>query len=140
VAVRPEPTSGLAVHVLDFSHLRAVGEGFRIEPGGTVSHPFAIAPDLYRGLVRAHVGDDQRRLHPLERGARLDGRLSLPGSTDRAAPPRMIGGSRLSRGAGYPLNVTVCSSVKACMTWVPPTRPMPLSVPERPPKGRWLSQ
>jgi endoglucanase len=50
--VRPEPSSGMAVHVLDFSGLRAEGKGFAIEVGGAGSHPFAIAHDLYRGLVR----------------------------------------------------------------------------------------
>ena len=37
-------------------------------------------------------------------------------------------------------STTVCNSVKASIGAVPPTRPMPLAVPERPPKGRWLSQ
>jgi endoglucanase len=50
--VRPEPTSGMAVHVLDFSDLRAEGEGFAIEVDGARSHAFALAGDLYRGLVR----------------------------------------------------------------------------------------
>src|SRR4051812_28760393 len=44
---RPEPTSGMALHVLDFSDLRAEGEGFVIAVGGAGSHPFAIARDLY---------------------------------------------------------------------------------------------
>jgi hypothetical protein len=34
----------------------------------------------------------------------------------------------------------VCSSVKVCMTELPPTLPIPLSVPARPPNGRWASQ
>ena len=37
-------------------------------------------------------------------------------------------------------SVTVCSSVKVSITWLPPTRPMPLSVPARPPNGRCASQ
>ena len=36
--------------------------------------------------------------------------------------------------------VTVCSSVNASITWLPPTRPIPLSVPARPPNGRCASQ
>jgi endoglucanase len=48
----PEPSSGLAVHVLDFSQLRTPGEGFLVEVGGARSHPFAIAPGLYKPLVR----------------------------------------------------------------------------------------
>ncbi len=35
---------------------------------------------------------------------------------------------------------TVCSSVKVCITCAPPTRPMPLPVPARPPNGRCASQ
>ena len=41
--VRPEPTSGLGVHVLDFSALRTEGEGFAIEAGGVSSRVFACA-------------------------------------------------------------------------------------------------
>jgi endoglucanase len=51
-AVRPEPTSGLPTHVLDFSSLRTPGHGFVVEVGGARSHPFAIADGLYRPLVR----------------------------------------------------------------------------------------
>jgi endoglucanase len=50
-AVRPEPTSGLPTHVLDFSSLRTPGHGFVVEAGGARSHPFAIADGLYRPLV-----------------------------------------------------------------------------------------
>jgi endoglucanase len=51
-AVRPEPTSGLPTHVLDFSSLRTPGHGLVVEAGGARSHPFAIADGLYRPLVR----------------------------------------------------------------------------------------
>ena len=54
--VRPEPASGLAVHVLDYSIVAVEGEGFTVEVGGAHSHPFAIASDLYRGLVRDALG------------------------------------------------------------------------------------
>ncbi len=50
--VRPEPTSGMADHTLDFSDLRAEGEGFAIEVAGARSHPFSLAGGLYRELVR----------------------------------------------------------------------------------------
>ena len=36
--------------------------------------------------------------------------------------------------------VTVWSSVNVSITWLPPTRPIPLSVPARPPNGRCASQ
>ena len=48
--VRPEPTSGLSVHLLDFTGLRARGAGFRVEAAGQRSHPFVIADDLYGRL------------------------------------------------------------------------------------------
>jgi endoglucanase len=54
--VRPEPTSGLNLHAIDFSDLRATGEGFVVEVAGARSHPFAIAPDLYRGLAHDALG------------------------------------------------------------------------------------
>jgi len=49
--VRPEPTSGMAVHVLDLAGLRARGAAFTVEVGGARSHPFAVADDLYAPLV-----------------------------------------------------------------------------------------
>ncbi len=49
--VRPEPTSGFAVHVLDFSDLRE-GVGFTVEVGGALSRPFAVSAELYRPLAR----------------------------------------------------------------------------------------
>ncbi|HEY5822250.1 MAG TPA: glycoside hydrolase family 9 protein [Propionibacteriaceae bacterium] len=45
-----DPSSGLAVHRLDFSGLEARGAGFRVIVGEEQSHPFAIADDLYAGL------------------------------------------------------------------------------------------
>jgi endoglucanase len=49
---RPEPSSGLAVHVLDFSAMRREGEGAVVEVCGGRSHPFTVAVDLHRPLVR----------------------------------------------------------------------------------------
>jgi endoglucanase len=49
--VAPEPTSGLAVHTLDFSELRATGAGFAVAVADERSRPFAIAADLYRPLA-----------------------------------------------------------------------------------------
>src|SRR4029078_7688456 len=67
-AVRPEPTSGLRSHGLDFSGVRAQGEGFVVEAGGARSHPFAIAPDLY-----APLRDDALRFFYLQRsGVAID--------------------------------------------------------------------
>ena len=40
--VRPEPTSGVGVHVVDFSDLPE-GAGFTVEIGGARSHPFAVS-------------------------------------------------------------------------------------------------
>jgi endoglucanase len=50
-SVRPEPTSGLMVHVLDFSNLNVPGAGFRIETATQCSHPFEIASRLYEMLA-----------------------------------------------------------------------------------------
>ncbi len=40
----------------------------------------------------------------------------------------------------HPAITTVCSSLNASSGAVPPTRPIPLAVPERPPNGRCVSQ
>jgi endoglucanase len=50
-SVRPEPTSGLMVHVLDFSNLNMLGAGFRIEAATQCSHPFEITSRLYDVLA-----------------------------------------------------------------------------------------
>jgi endoglucanase len=64
--VRPEPTSGLAVHVLDFSAATVEGDGLRIVAGDATSHPFRIADDIYRGLAHdaLHVFHLLRSQHP----------------------------------------------------------------------------
>jgi endoglucanase len=49
---RPEPTSGLPVHVLDFSDAGVEGDGLRVRVGGATSHPFRIGDDVYAGLAR----------------------------------------------------------------------------------------
>jgi endoglucanase len=49
---RPEPTSGMAVHLLDFSALRQEGAGLTLEVDGARGHPFAVTAPLYRPLVR----------------------------------------------------------------------------------------
>ena len=84
---RPEPTSGLNVHVLDFTAAGARGDDVRIAAGpgidGARSHPFRVAPDVYRELaadalaffrrmrcqhpdtaVAAWTGPDAERLYP----------------------------------------------------------------------------
>src|SRR4051794_29829883 len=54
--VRPEPTSGLCVHMLEFSGLQDEVGGLVLEVGGARSHPFEIAADLYAPLVRDALG------------------------------------------------------------------------------------
>ena len=49
-SVRPEPTSGLNVHVLDFSGLNMQGAGFRIESADQCSHPFEVTSRVYDRL------------------------------------------------------------------------------------------
>jgi endoglucanase len=50
-SIRPEPTSGLNVHVLDFTALNLQGAGFRIEADDQGSHPFKITNRLYEQLA-----------------------------------------------------------------------------------------
>ena len=80
---RPEPTSGLAVHVLDFTAACVRGDDVRIRVGETRSHPFRVATDVYERLavdalrffrlmrcahpdtaVGAWTGPDAERLYP----------------------------------------------------------------------------
>ena len=49
---RPEPTSGLAVHVLDFSSVREQARECRVVVGDEASHSFRIAAGLYDELGR----------------------------------------------------------------------------------------
>ena len=50
-SVRPEPTSGLMVHVLDFSDINTSGAGLWIEAAAQCSHPFEITSRLYDVLA-----------------------------------------------------------------------------------------
>ena len=45
-----DSSAGGAVHVIDFSTVTTVGEGFTLEADGETSHPFAIADGLYDQL------------------------------------------------------------------------------------------
>jgi endoglucanase len=47
---RPERTSGMSVHVLDFSPLRASAGTCRVVAGGEASHPFRVDSALYEQL------------------------------------------------------------------------------------------
>lgn len=60
--IRPEPTSGLAVHVLDFSSAQVEGDDVRITVGDERSHAFRVAPDIYD-----RVADDALRFFYLMR-------------------------------------------------------------------------
>ena len=55
-STRPEPTSGLSVHVLDFSGAAAAGHGFRLETADASSHRFAISDSVYDGLAADALG------------------------------------------------------------------------------------
>ena len=95
--IRPEPTSGLDVHTLDFSALAAPG-GFRIVAGDAASHPFAIEKRLYAGLAA-----DALRFFYLQRsGCPIDearapgygrpaGHLGVPPNTGDTAVPAWAG-------------------------------------------------
>ena len=64
---RPEPTSGLEVHTLDFSDLTAAG-GFRIVAGRAGSHAFRIKDQLYARLA----GDALRFFYLQRSGCSID--------------------------------------------------------------------
>jgi endoglucanase len=55
-SVRPEPTSGLSVHVLDFSGLNVPGAGFQIESADQCSHPFEVTSRVYDRLRADALG------------------------------------------------------------------------------------
>ena len=55
-SVRPEPTSGLNVHVLDFSGLTMQGAGFQIESAEQYSHPFELTGRIYDKLRADALG------------------------------------------------------------------------------------
>lgn len=48
--VGPDRASGEHVHTIDFTDAAAKGEGFTLDVEGQQTHPFAIEPDVYRGL------------------------------------------------------------------------------------------
>ncbi|RSV43574.1 glycosyl hydrolase [Sphingomonas sp. ABOLE] len=48
----PDASSGAVVQRIDFSGFRRAGKGYRLSVAGVTSDPFAIAPSLYRPLVR----------------------------------------------------------------------------------------
>ncbi len=95
--VRPEPTSGLDVHTLDFSRIRAVGR-FTVVADDASSHPFVIEDDLYAGLAT-----DALRFFYLQRsGGPIDearapgygrpaGHLGVPPNTGDTAVPAWTG-------------------------------------------------
>jgi len=45
--IRPEPTTGQSVHVVDFSDLTTAGDDCQVVVGDQRSHRFRIAQDLY---------------------------------------------------------------------------------------------
>jgi endoglucanase len=49
-SARPEPTSGLNVHVLDFTGLTMQGAAYRIEAADQSSHPFGVTNSVYSRL------------------------------------------------------------------------------------------
>jgi endoglucanase len=53
---RPDPTSGLTVHLVDFSPVRDEGAGLRVVTGDASSHRFAVGADVHAGLARDALG------------------------------------------------------------------------------------
>ena len=83
----PDPTSGLAVHVLDFTAADVRGEA-RIAVGAEESHPFRVAPDVYEGLAADALGFFRRMrcAHPDTAVPRGQVR-TLTGSTPAGGSP-----------------------------------------------------
>jgi endoglucanase len=61
-ADRPDPSSGMRVHTIDFGAVTEAGPGLRIVAGGASSHPFTIGPAPYGSLA-----DDALRFFTLQR-------------------------------------------------------------------------
>ena len=86
-------------------------------------------------FARVHEHDDV--LHAIAAGD-ADARRTSSASTSSRSSGRSARSSDQRRLWG--VSTTVCSSVNECITCAPPTRPIPLSDPARPPNGRWASQ
>jgi endoglucanase len=69
---RPEPTSGLAVHVLDFSSVREQAHECRVVVGDQASHSFRVAAGLYDDLGR----DALRLFYLLRSGCPIQDKLA----------------------------------------------------------------
>lgn len=77
-----DPSSGLDVHVVDFSAVSRSGDGFELEVGGALAQPFAIRSDLYASL-------------------RTDAMRFLHGNRSEIAIEEDIAGAGYGRGAGH---------------------------------------
>ena len=53
---RPEPSSGLSVHILDFTEANLEDGDLQLEAGGHRSHRFTVGTDTYRRLARDALG------------------------------------------------------------------------------------
>lgn len=51
-----DPSAGLDVHTIDFSHVTATGTGFRLAADGEESYPFGISASLYDRLRADSLG------------------------------------------------------------------------------------
>ena len=95
---RPEPSSGMAIHHLDFSNLRTPGSDFRLVTDTGASHPFPIRADLY-----AQLAHDARQFFYLQRSGcaieealapgyeRPAGHVGVPPNTGDTAVPAWTG-------------------------------------------------
>ncbi|MEV6494996.1 glycoside hydrolase family 9 protein, partial [Actinoplanes sp. NPDC051633] len=99
---RPEPTSGLPVHVFDLTACTATGQDLRLVAGDDRSHPFRIAADLYAGLAR----DAFRFFYLLRSGCPIDeerapGYGRPAGHTGDAAVPALTLPGRFDVSGGW---------------------------------------
>ena len=113
-----DASSGLSVHVIDFSGYVTGGDGYWLEAGGERSHPFSISNGIYSDLRR----DAASYFYKVRSGIPIDGNLAgaayarpgghmgkSPNTGDNAVPCLDQGTSRkIYRGGwtcGYKLNV-----------------------------------
>ena len=93
-SVRPEPTSGLNVHVLDFTGLNTRGAGLWIKAGDQRSHPFDMKHRLYDMLAA-----DALRFFYLMRSGDADLGPGCAGLWTAGRASRTVAESRRSGGA-----------------------------------------
>jgi endoglucanase len=111
-----DASSGLTVHLIDFSEVSETGDGFMIGAGGERSHPFSIKADLYAGLL----SDALAYFYPVRSGIAIDGALAgekyareaghlgvAPNTGDTAVPCQAPESSQKAYGEAWTCDYTL---------------------------------